>query len=336
MLRHWHSLQEELKFQETTGNDGELHLRVLSGKSYSIFWCVSINQSINIKTSPWKLTALQELRASFQSLTECYIENTFQTDNGLRAGKQSGRLKWKLFFSADALPAYCDLAADDFCHNWSITLSPYALLPTTQFKENAIHPSPAQMNCWWGVHLPTICFFPFAFVSIPSPSPLSHLPVSLIPYLLEHFPPSLHANTLSVCKNIYTDIQISSYPVQIVVAHMNSRGKQSTVISPSAAAVMVANPHLLLSCMQQAYCSIQRCSSKCTAHAFIFEMFCFCAKKTYIIIKKIMLHIKNRKVTVCQPISNSIKVYYAVQQFQTIDHVEGRGYSGHQSQLPTK
>lgn len=50
-----------VKISRETVGSGELHLRVISMKSYTIFWTVSINLSINIKTIPWKLTALQEL-----------------------------------------------------------------------------------------------------------------------------------------------------------------------------------------------------------------------------------------------------------------------------------
>lgn len=63
MLWHWRSPQDEMQFQGETKGNGELHLRGLSRKSEYIFWSVSINQSINIKTIPWNLTALQELHS---------------------------------------------------------------------------------------------------------------------------------------------------------------------------------------------------------------------------------------------------------------------------------
>ena len=133
--------------------------------------------------------------------------------------------------------------------------------------------------------------------SIPPPSPLSHLPVSLIPYLLEHFPPSLHANTWThwVCTKTCT--QTYKYRVawcRLWLHIWTVEGNKALSFPPVQ--LLSWWPTLICCCHACNKHSIQRCSSKCTAHAFIFEMFCFCTNKTYIIIKKIMLHIKNRKV----------------------------------------
>lgn len=85
----------------TIGN-GELRLWVLSRKSYSIFWSVSINQSINIKTIPWNLTALRKHRSE-PSQPHCSVtlREILQTDNELSAGKQARIGKWMLFYSID-------------------------------------------------------------------------------------------------------------------------------------------------------------------------------------------------------------------------------------------
>lgn len=93
MLWHWRSPQDEMQFQGETKGNGELHLRGLSRKSEYIFWSVSINQSINIKTIPWNLTALQELHSK-PSKHHCTVtfEKALQADDGLCAGKQARRL----------------------------------------------------------------------------------------------------------------------------------------------------------------------------------------------------------------------------------------------------
>lgn len=49
-------------------------------------------------------------------------------------------------------------------------------------------------------------------------------------------------------------------------------------------------------------------------------------------IEKTMLYIEIKRRFVLSKILNSTKVYYAVQQ---IDYVEGKGYTPHQSLLPT-
>lgn len=68
-------------------------------------------------------------------------------------------------------------------------------------------------------------------------------------------------------------------------------------------------------------------------------MFVF-AKEISVMMEKIMLHIKIKGVKqFCQTIlkvSNSMKVYYAAQQFETTYYVEVRGYAAHHSLLSTK
>ncbi len=106
------------------------------------------------------------------------------------------------------------------------------------------------MNCWWVQHLQTICVFPFPAVSIPPPStaiqflhPYQSYSLSSIAFLSRStLTRHTHAYTLSACPNMYTDtdMQISSCLVQMAVTLSTSRGKQSAIISPGAAAVMVA------------------------------------------------------------------------------------------------
>ena len=126
---------------------------------------------------------------------------------GLPAGKQARRR------TCNEIPPFlpcwcivraemCDPAEDDFCHNWSVALNPHSLLPATQFKVNATHPSPAEMNCGWVLHLQTIWFFSVCCClssSLPPPQFNFHFPVSLVLCLswhfLRHTTPAQHKRT---------------------------------------------------------------------------------------------------------------------------------------------
>lgn len=162
-----------------------------------MFWSVSINQSINIKTSPWDLTALQgNLQKQHYGVT--LRKHAKLTMGWMLENRPEDWNKGSLWLYWCFLPAagWFHPAADDFCHNWSIALSPYTLLPKALFKANAMHPS-LQMNCWWVQHLQTIYVFLFAAGSI-FPPPIS-LCCSSIPISCQSHPVSPAAFSLAFC-----------------------------------------------------------------------------------------------------------------------------------------